>query len=237
MRLFLFIFILLLSACSSFQTNEKVLSRINELEKKQKDQTEERAKLLLIMEEKNQFIEKKINTIETYTQSQNLINQQILAQIQTQNKIIQDLNNDYQGTKYLNYKMLLEYANKLYSQRKYQTAANLYDKLINYRKTLSKKDLYLISYRQALTNYRLNKYNSSINQFMKIVAQQSDSRFVPSSLYHMGVMWLRQKKYDQAIDAFKEIIKKHRYNQRFYQNAKRALEITKQRKNSNPNLT
>ena len=88
---------------------------------------------------------------------------------------------------------------KFYKEKKYEKSLKYFKKA--YKN--SKKEEFL--YNQGLALYKLRNYNSAENVFNKIY--EKSKKLKEKSIYNIGVIKYREKKYKEALKAFKEALK------------------------------
>lgn len=120
---------------------------------------------------------------------------------------------------------LYKTAGKYYSQKKYKKSLELYLIISQSKKT--KRWLKELSFlRIGVIYYRLKKYNESIEWLATLINNYPKSKYVPESLYHIGLSFKKLKKDDKAFAVIEEIINKHKKSFR-YKSAKKLLKSWK----------
>jgi len=188
-------------------------------------------KMLELVNQKSALMEAKIETLEDFSKNQTKINLGLLESINGQKELLVAMDANVDDVKFTHYKVLLDHANKQYRQKRWREALISYDKILEHKKTLSKKDFELLSYRQALINYRIHNFDTAMHQFATFVLTFKDSYKSPSSLYHLGKIFIKMKKFNEAEAAFEEILKKHPDRKKWVSLAKKYIKKLKEKTN------
>lgn len=110
-------------------------------------------------------------------------------------------------------RQLLHEGNKAYKEGNYEQAESLY------RSALEKdKGDFIGNYNLGTALYRQGRYEEAVEQFVASYPLQEDPKLIAKACHNVGNSWLQQRKWKEAIDAYKEALKnnpnddKSRYN-------------------------
>jgi tetratricopeptide (TPR) repeat protein len=126
---------------------------------------------------------------------------------------------------------LIREGNKLYEQKKYNEAINKYEEAIKY-----KPESWKAQFNKADALYKLEKTEDAANLFQGLAQQKHLSDDVQSEAwYNYGNTLLKQKKYEEAVKAYKQSLKINPNDEDARYNLAYALQKIKQNQNQNNN--
>lgn len=169
-----------------------------------------------------EVLKARVELTEKYQQNQNEINRRVVDAISKHENLIIAIDQNYENFRkdppQDQVRKDIERATKLYEQKKYKEARDIYITYLDRPHLLTRNEYRVILYRVSLSEYRMHMNDESITHFSQLYEKfyREDDKYMASSLYHIGALLLRDGKCSEASVVYNQIKKEYRTHQYFY---------------------
>lgn len=233
-KIFLILF-LILTSCATVERDKAVEleKRMSKIETKLKNQEDKNATLdgkiselylsskedrRLIREEnlkRDEIVNKRLQELETFAKVQDIVNKKITTAISENRVLVVETKQtfeDFRASRIdVNTAYYIKKANELYNKGKYEKAHEIFVYYLKHPELLSEEEYRVVFYRTALMEYRLKKYDDALIHFSQLYRNfhEKGNKYIASSLYHVGIILLQDKKCADAKYVFDQVVNEY----------------------------